>query len=237
MKKALPKLLIFFYVIPFVASLLLIGADALFNAMYLDWLWIPDWAMVVPYMLGYYVANFMIFAILGIIAYYIFFEKAIKSVLITIVSLLLIMIIPTSHYLLQHLILKDVMYDVAMLDYFYDFQTSIFLFLMNAGLFLIAALAVRAAYALFLMKKPQDIAKIWTPRHPVGLSAMLFYAVAVILATVLFIEGGMFTADTFLNLGLEYLLNILRFVLTVFAAYMAKKWINRPDGHPHPSLK
>ena len=226
MKKALPKLLIFFYLIPWAISSLLIVADALFNAMYLDWLWIPDWAMVVPYMLGYYVANFTIFAVFGIIAYYIFFEKAWKSALLTVASFFFFGWIPTSHYLIQHFILKNVMYDVAMLDYFYDFQTSAYLFLMNAGIFLLAVLAIRAAYGLFLMKKPQNTAKLCSPCHPIGLSSLIFYAVAIILATILFIEAGSFTADTILNLGLEYVLNIARFALTIFAAYMTNKWMN-----------
>ena len=225
MKKALSKLLIFFYLIPWAVSSLLIVADALFNAMYLDWLWLPDWVMVVPYMLGYYIANFTLFAVFGILAYYIFFEKAWKSALLTVASFVFFGWIPTSHYLIQHIILKNIMYDVAMLDYFYDFQTSAYLFLMNAGIFLLAVLAIRAAYGLFLMKKPPNTAKLYSPRHPVGLSALLFYAVAVSLSTVLFIEIGSFTADAILNLALEYVLNVARFSLTIFAAYMTNKWM------------
>ena len=227
MKKALPKLLIFFCLIPWAVSFLLIVTDALFNAMYLDWLWIPDWGMVVPYMLGYYVANFTVFAILGVFAYFIFFEKAAVSALVTVSSFLVITLIPLSHFLIQDLILQDVLYDIAMLDYFYDFQTTTFLFLMNAGLFLIAVLAIRAAYALFLMKKPQNTAKIWSPRHPIGLCAIIFYAVAIVLATVIFIEGGTYTLATFLDLGLEYLLNVLRFALTLSAAYITGKWVQK----------
>ncbi len=225
MKKVLPKLLIFFCVIPWAISLLLITVDALFNAMYLDWLWIPDWGMVVPYMLGYYVANFTIFAIFGVFAYFIFFEKAVVSAPVTIASALVIGLMPLSHFLMQDLILKDVLYDIAMLDYYYDFQTSTYLFLMNTGLFLLAVLAIRAAYALFLMKKPPNTARIWSPRHPIGLSALIFYAVAVVLATVIFVEDGVYTLETFLNIGLEYILNAARFALTIFTAYLTGKWM------------
>lgn len=224
MKKAMPKILIFFYLIPWAVSLLLMGMDALFNAMYLDWLWIPDWCMVVPYMAGYYVGNFAIFAVCGIFTYYIFFEKAWKSALMSGISVVFAALIPYSHFLLQKTVLKDVLYDVGLLDYYYEFNTSLMLFLMNMALFLLAALLIRAAYALFLMKKPQNTARIYSPRNPIGLVSLIFFAAKFVMAVIIFIGNGVFTGEAFLNLGIEYLLNALFFVCTVLAASMARKW-------------
>ncbi len=238
MKKAIPKLLMFFYLIPWATSLLFIGLDALFNAMYLKWLWIPDWCMIVPYTAGYYIGNFAIFAVCGIFVYYIFFEKAWKGALLTGVTVLFSVLVPTSHYLLQHIMLKDVLYDVGMLDYYYEFNTSLMISLMNVALFLLAALLIRAAYALFLMKKPPNTARIWSPRNPAGLVTVIFYAAAVILATVIFIGDGVFEAETFLQLGIEYLLNVGRFVCTAFAAFMASKWNGKVGtAAPNPALR
>lgn len=224
MKKAIPKLLIFFYLIPWALSAVCIGLDALFNAMYLEWLWIPDWCMTVPYLAGYYIGNFAVFAVCGIFVYDIFFEKAWKSALMTVLSFVYAALIPASHYLLQHILLKDIMYDVAMLDYYYEFTTSTMLFLMYMALFLVAALLIRAAYALFLMKKPQNTARIWSPRNPAGLVMTIFYAAKAVMAAAIFIGDGVFTGETFLMLGLEILLTAVHFLCTAFAAFTASKW-------------
>ena len=238
MKKAIPKLLIFFYLIPWAVSVLLTGLDALFNAMYLEWLWIPDWCMTVPYMAGYYIGNFAVFAVCGIFVYAIFFEKAWKSALLTVISFVYAALIPASHYLIQHIVLKDIMYDVAMLDYYYEFTTGMMLYLMYMALFLAAALLIRAAYALFLMKKPKNTARIWSPRNPAGLVMIIFYAAKIVMAAVIFISEGVFTGETFLMLGLEILLTSVHFVCTAFAAFMASKWNGMiGSAAPNPALR
>ncbi|MBQ8497012.1 MAG: hypothetical protein IJ489_06100 [Clostridia bacterium] len=238
MKKALPKILIFFYLIPWALSFLLIGLDVLFNAMYLEWLWIPDWCMVVPYMAGYYLSNFAVFIVCGIFTYYIFFEKAWKAALISVFSLLYVMFVPYSQFLLQKTALQDILYDVGLLDYYYEFNTSLMFFLMNTALFLLAALLIRAAYALFLMKKPKDTtARIFSPRHPVGLVSLIFFASKFVMGAVIFIGNGVFTGEAFLNLGIEYLLNILFFVCTVLTASAAAKWNAIGSAAPNPALR
>ena len=224
MKKAIPKILIFFYLIPWALSFLLIGLDVLFNAMYLEWLWIPDWCMIVPYMAGYYLSNFAVFIVCGVFTYYIFFEKAWKAALMSVISIIYVMLIPYSHFFLQKTALKDILYDVGLLDYYYEFNTNLMLFLMNVALFLLAALLIRAAYALFLMKKPQNTARIFSPCHPVGLVTLIFFAAKLVMGAVIFIGNGAFTAEAFLNLGIEYALNILFYICTLLVAAVVTKW-------------
>ena len=218
MKKNLPKLLIFFYLIPWAISMLLVAADAAIDIFYYELASAPDFITELPYTLEYYFSTFIVFAVLGICAYYIFFEKAWKAAVFTGCSLLYIVWIPCSRFLLQDLLLQDHLYDVAMLNLFYDSKLSLQILLTNALLFLLAILSVRITYAWFLMKKPQNLAPIYSPKNPIGLSAWIFYIAAIVTSVILLITTGYF--------GGEIICYVLRFPCTLFAASKTAKWMN-----------
>ena len=79
MKKAMPKLLIFFYLIPWALALVLTFFDSLWNLMYLDWLWIPDALMVITDLSAYYLTELAVFAGFGIFLYYIFLLSIVQA--------------------------------------------------------------------------------------------------------------------------------------------------------------
>lgn len=224
MKKAMPKLLIFFYLIPWALALVLTFFDSLWNLMYLDWLWIPDALMVITDLFAYYLTELAVFAGFGIFLYYIFFARPAKAVLMTALSFAAALIFPISRYVVRHFMLLDVMYDIGMLDYFYeDLLTAEYLLLYGA-LTLIAALLVRAFWAIVFRRKPDGSAKLFSIRHPVTLSSVIIILTAILLATVFFILAGSFTGEAFLSLAVEYLVGITRLAVMLFAAFVAARW-------------
>jgi hypothetical protein len=233
MKKAIPKLLIFFYLIPLAVSVLFVGLSALFGLLWLDLASLPDWLLNLPYPIGYFCANFALFATFGIFAYYICHEKAWKSFMFVGFTVLFAALIPVCHYLITHIVYMDAMDDLHMFEFYNENVTMFFIYLMNLLIFLLATLSVRAAFAFFIMKKPPNPKNIFSPKHPVGLSTILFSAVALCMATLIFINDQIFTLDAFLTLGKEYLINLAQFAAIILGAAAARKWNGKaPEKNP-----
>ena len=154
MKRVIPRLLLFFCLIPWSAAMLFTIVDCVFNIMYLDWLWIPDWCMVIFNMLSYYLVELTSFALFGIFAAYIFFGKPWKAVLLTVGALAGALLFPLSRYFVGHILLSETMYDTAMLVYYSEnwlFAQTLFV---NALLFLIAVLLTKLFSSSFLLTSP-----------------------------------------------------------------------------------
>ena len=224
MKRVIPKLLLFFCLIPWGVSMLFTVLDCVFNLMYLDWLWIPDWCMVVFNMLSYYMIELTVFAMFGIFAAYIFFGRPIKAVFLTLGTFVMTFALPYSRYLIHHIFLSGVMYDIAMLDYFNDARWFAETMLMNGILFLMACLLTKLFYRM-ISKKGEDLpTKMLSLKDPHNIASLIFCVAAVLLATILFFDAGAFTGENILSLIVEYAINAIRFLVIAFTVITTVKW-------------
>ena len=228
MKRVIPKLLLFFCLIPWGAAMVFTVVDCLFNIMYLDWLWIPDWCMVVFNMLSYYLIELTAFAMFGIFSYYVFFGKPLKAVLLMAGALAGSFVFPLSRYFIGHMLLNDTMYDTAMLVYFSEnllFAQTLFA---NAFLFLIAVLLMKMFSSFVPLNTDGDApGKMFSLRNPINLSALIFCAAAVVLASILFVTTGDFSFGGILSLLVEYLINAVRFAVISGTAFFVGKEVRR----------
>ena len=224
MKRVIPNLLLYFFLIPWGAALVFTVIDCIFNMMYLNWLWIPDFCMVIFDLISYYLIEITVFAMIGIFAAYIFFGRKYKAVLLTLVALVATFVLPLSRYVIRDMMLTDVMYDIAMLDYFYDdwlfAQTS----LLNCVLFLIAALLTKLFTAVFNKNADELPTKMFSLKNPQNLAAIIFCAAAVLLATILFFSIGSYKWGDIFALVVEYAVNAVRFVVIAFVSFTVVKW-------------
>ena len=224
MKRVIPKLLLFFCLIPWGASLLFAVIDCIFNIKYLDWLWIPDFCMVIFDLLSYYLLEMTAFATFGIFAAYIFFGRPIKAVFLTLGALVMTFALPYSRYLIHHMLLSGVMYDIAMLDYFNDARWFAETMLMNGILFLMACLLTKLFYRV-ISKKGEDLpTKMLSLKDPHNIASLIFCAAAVLLATILFFDAGAFTGENILSLIVEYVINAVRFFVIAFTVITTVRW-------------
>ena len=224
MKRVIPKLLLFFGLIPWGAALLFTVIDCIFNIMYLDWLWLPDFCMVIFDMLSYYLIELAAFAMFGIFAAYVFFGRPYRAVLLTLAALAATFVFPYSRYAIQHMLLPEVMYDIAMLDYFYDalwFFETLFL---NGILFLAASLMTKFFFRLICGKSETLPTKMLSLKNPQNFAALIFCSAAVLLATVLFIDVGTYTTEAIISLVVEYVINAVRFFVIAFTSFTVVKW-------------
>ena len=231
MKRVIPELLLFFCLIPWGAALLCTVVDCIFNIMYLDWLWIPDWCMTIFNMASYYLIELTVFALFGIFAAYIFFGKAYKAVILTVLAFAAAVLFPLSRYCIEHMLLTETMYDTAMLEYFYENWVFVLTLLMNALLFLIAVLLTKLIASGFVQTyRTAGSGKMLSLRNPLNLSALIFCSAAILLASVLFVSNGVFSWEAIVSLLVEYIINIVRFFVIVFVASRAEKEIVAPKS-------
>ena len=223
MKRVIPKLLLLFCLIPWGVSMLFTIVDCVFNLMYLDWLWIPDWCMVIFNMLSYYMIELTAFAMFGVFAYYVFYGKAYKAVILAVLSLAASVLFPLSRYFIGHMLLTDVLYDTAMLVYYNENWLFAQTLLMNAILFLLAVLLTKLFAGILFGMRLEMPKKALSLRNPLNLAALLFCSAAVVMATVLFVFSAVYSFDGILSLLVEYLINAVRFFVIVFTAFFVGK--------------
>ena len=224
MKRVIPKLLLFFCLIPWGASLVFAAIDCIFNIMYLDWLWIPDFCMVIFDLLSYYLLEIAVFALLGVFSAYIFFGRVYRAILLTVFALVMTVVFPYSRYLIHHMLLAGVMYDIAMLDYFNDARWFAETMLLNGILFLMACLLTKM-FCRFIFRKTGELpSKMLSFKNPQNIAALIFCAAAVVLATILFLETGIYTGENILSLIVEYAINAVRFFVLAAVSFTVIKW-------------
>ena len=185
MKKAIPKLLIFFYLIPLLISIAFATLGALFTEMYLDFRDIPEWVSVLTPAVKDIAAFFAIYASFGIAAYYIFYEKGWKGFVFTAASAVFTALVFVCHYLIYHIMAANTLYDINMYEIYHDNVSYAFTETTNFAIFLCFVLIIRATYGLFLMKEPPNPKYTFSPKHPIGLSAIIFTAVSIIMAVLI----------------------------------------------------
>ena len=229
MKRVIPKLLLFFCLIPWGAAMIFTVIDCIFNIMYLDWLWIPDWCMKIFNLLSYYTIELMLFSLFGIFSAHIFYGKAYKAVLLTALAFAGTVVFPLTRYFVGHMLLTGTMYDTAMLAYFNENWLFAENLLLNAILFLIAVLLTKL-FASVVFKNPGRMPeKMLSLRNPLNLAALIFCSAAVIMASILFISVGELSFESVLSLLVEYLINAVRFFVIAGIAFIARKGMRASD--------
>ena len=231
MKREIPKLLLFFCLIPWGAALLFTTLDCIVNIMFLDWLWMPDWFMRVFNMLSDYLVDLTLFAMFGIFSAYIFFGKAYKAVLLTVSAFAAVFLLPLSVYFVRHILLTDTMYDTAMLSYYNDTWVLVLVLLLQALLFLIAVLLTKLFAVGILRFGCENVPnKMLSLRNPLNFAALIFSSAAVILAVVLFISTGAFSVEAISSFAVEIVIDIIRFFVIAFTAFQARKGIHAANA-------
>ena len=223
-KKIFPKTLLFFYLIPYLLVLLFTALDCVANYMYIEWYWVTEWMVVLPETIGYYVLLAMVYAFFGVTAYYIFFGKTWQKWTVSVVSVLASFLFPVLRYVVRHIGYGGYLTNVDMLDLYNEDVTTGISLLMYALLALFVILTERAYYAWILRVEPTNEKKIFSPKHPVGITMMLFFGAIAVWATVNFILMGEFTGEAVLSLLVEYVIDLSGFWIAVWAANTHLKW-------------
>lgn len=223
-KKIFPKTLLVFYLIPYVAVLLFTALDCVANFKYIEWYWVTEWMVVLPETVAYYILLAMTYAFFGIVAYYIFFGKTWQKWTISVISVLASFLFPCLRYIVRHIGYGDYLTNVDMLDLYNEDVTTGISLLMYCVLALFVILTERAYYAWILRVKPSNEKRIYSPKHPIGLTMLIFFGAIAVWATMNFILAGEFTTETALALILEYVIDLSGFWIAVFAAYVHIKW-------------
>ena len=218
MKKAIFKIFLFVVLIPLGAALLLTALYCLFSNQYYEWYWVSEWLCVLPNVLASYAIMLSVFASVGVAAYFVFFEKPGGAILLSAAFLLTAFIQPMLQYVVRHFCFLSTATVVEMLSYYEeDMETSLYL-LMYTGIALIIIWLERAFYKWILKEKLERTSKMISPKNPVGLAMLIFFAALAVLSTILFILSGEYVAENFLALGIEYVIDLLGFLLAVFSA-------------------
>lgn len=223
-KKTFPKTLLFFYLIPYLAVLLLTGLDCVVNYKYLEWYWLTEWMVLLPETLAYYILLATVFSFFGIVAYYIFFGKTWQKLVISFVSVLASFLFPCLRYVVRHIGYGDYLTNVDMLDMYNEDVTTGVSLLMYCVLALFVILTELAYYAWILREKPRADVKVYSPKHPVGISMLIFFGALAVWTTINFFMAGDFSKENILSLGLEYVIDLAGFWIAVFAAHTLEKW-------------
>lgn len=223
-KKTFLKTLLFFYLIPYLAELLLTALDCVVNLKYLEWYWLKEWMVVLPETVAYYLLLVMVFAFFGIVAYYIFYGKTWQKWTISVISVAASFLFPCLRYIIRHIGYGDYLTNVDMLDLYNEDVTTGVSLLMYCVLALFVVLTERAYYAWILREKPRTDIRLFSPKHPVGISMMIFFGALIAWTTVNFFMIGDFAKENILSLLLEYIIDFAGFWVAVFAAHTLAKW-------------
>ena len=223
-KKTFLKTLLFFYLIPYLAELLLTALDCVVNLKYLEWYWLKEWMVVLPETVAYYLLLVMVFAFFGIVAYYIFYGKTWQKWTISVISVAASFLFPCLRYIIRHIGYGDYLTNVDMLDLYNEDVTTGVSLLMYCVLALFVVLTERAYYAWILREKPRTDIRLFSPTHPVGISMMIFFGARIAWTTVNFFMVGDFAKENILSLLLEYIIDFAGFWVAVFAAHTLAKW-------------
>ncbi len=223
-KTVFPKALLFFYLIPYLAVLLFTALDCVMNFAYYEAFWVKEWMVPLPEMIGYYLLIGMIYLSFGIAAYYVFFGKTWERWTAPAVMVVLSFLLPVARYLVRHIGYGSRLTNVDMLDLYNEDVTVAVTMFLYAGLALFVILAERAYYAWILRESPANERKPFSPKHPIGITMMIFFGAVAVFSTLNFVLGEDYSGAAIGSLLLEYVIDFAGFALSVFAAWMIGKW-------------
>ena len=226
MKKAIWKIILAVFVIPLGAALVLTALHCFFSIYYWDWYWITEWMCNLPEVLAYYVVYASVYASFGVISYFLFFESAGKTVITSVIFVITAGIFPLLRYVVRHFFFMSVYSETALRTvYLTDAETSLIL-LANVAIFLVVILLERAFYAWILKEKPEKERKMFSPKNPVGLAALIFFAARAVFSSLLFVTGGEYAVENILSPALEYVIDIGGFFATALGASISAKYLD-----------
>ena len=133
-------------------------------------------------------------------------------------------IFPLLRYVVRHFFFMSVYSETALRTvYLTDAETSLIL-LANVAIFLVVILLERAFYAWILKEKPEKERKMFSPKNPVWLAALIFFAARAVFSSLLFVTGGEYAVENILSLALEYVIDIGGFFATALGASISAKY-------------
>ncbi len=226
-KKFIPKILLFFFLIPYAAMILFSVLHCLLYYAYFEWFWLPEWPMHLAETIADYLLWIMVYGMFGVIAYSIFFGKKAVVWLMPLISVIASFFLPISRYFVRHIGYGADLTAEDMLYWFEKDVSAAVTLLIYTILALLVTLVERIYYALVMRTTPDNMEKTISPKHPIGLTMMLFFGSILVWTTVNFVLIGEYTLDTFLALGLEFVIDISGFLISVFVADVLSKWTKK----------
>ena len=225
MKKAIWKSILFVFLIPLGAALLFTALYCLFTNMYYEWFWLPEWLTYLPETIADFIVYASVYASLGVVGYFVFYQKAGRAVQMSVIFAAAAFSIPFFRYIVRHLCLGGAANVVDMLDFFIvDMETSLYLLIIfSIGLFVLWL--EKAFYRLVIKEKPSVDARVISPKNPIGLAMLIYFSAMLMLAIILFTVEGEYSAESFLSLGMELVINIGGFFVAAFGAHLAGRLV------------
>lgn len=218
MKRASWKTALWLCLIPTAASLLLTVAECILTNQFYSWFWIPEWLCEVTALLARYIAEFAMFVCIGIAACIVFYQKWQKAIYFSLLPIAFT-VLPLLWYLLRHLFFMGTATVDEMMLYFVD-DTSVALYFLIYGVAAVLILwAVKGFYAFILKETPEKGGSAFSPRRPVGLSALIFFGGLTAISAVYFTVVGEYGVGNFLSLGLEVLINTAGYFSVCLGAF------------------
>lgn len=189
--------------------------------MYYEWFWLPEWLTYLPETIADFIVYASVYASLGVVGYFVFYHKAGHSVLMSVIFAATAFSIPFFRYLVRHLCFGGAANVVDMLDLFViDMETSLYLLaIYSIGLFILWV--EKAFYHLVIKEKPSANACALSPKNPIGLAMLIYFSAMLVLAIILFTVEGEYSAESFLALGMEFVINIGGFFVAALGAHLA----------------
>lgn len=223
MKKAIWKIMLIICLIPLGVAFVLTGIYCLFSNQFFEWFWITEWMCSLPEILAYYVIYFSVFAFFGVTAFYVFYEKATKAVLMSLVLVGISFVFPILRYVVRHFCFLSTRTAADMWVVFEtDLDTS-FVLLIYVVIALFVVWIEKAFYKWILKEKPERTKKMFSPKNPVGLAMLIFFAARAVLSTLMFVLDGEYTAESLFLIGVEYVINLVGFFVGSFGASICAK--------------
>ena len=225
MKKTILKIAIYIFLIPLAVELLF---TVLYSFLYANTYsvggyWIEDWMVYTAESILDYLSYPVMYLSIGATAYFVFFEKPKRSVPMVFLLAAFAALCPILRYPVRAIFSSMLSVD----DVFWFFTVDIFTALYVLGTFaigLLVVLAGRAFYLWVLKEKPTHDARILSPKHPIGLTMMIFFAALAVLSSFLFVLDGSYTGEDILSLAVEIVIDVVGFFLAILGAFLVKKW-------------
>ncbi len=222
--KIFPKTLLFFYLIPYCITLLFTALYCFGEVLYMRTLWMTEWMVGIPAYLSEYLMFIMVYALFGVCAYYIFFGKLWQKIAIPAISVVCAFFFPALRYLIRHIICGSYLDDLAMYDMYAD-DVAMGVLLASYCLIALLVILIECAYHAWILRDvPRDDRSAFSPRHPVGLTMLIFFVGIFVWAMIGYVLVGEYTLTSLLMLLLELAICTTGFFVATFAAGKISKW-------------
>lgn len=222
--KVLPKTLLFFYLIPYLVGLFFTALYCLGEVFFWQSLWLEEWMVGIPAFLSEYILFMTVYAFFGICAYFIFFGKMWQKIVVPVISVVCAFLFPSLRYLLRHVICGPHLDDLTMYDMYADDVAAGILLASYCIIALLVILMERAYYAWILRETPVNDKRTFSPRHPVGLTMLLFFAGIFVWTLVEYVLMMEYSLSSILLLLLELVIDVAGFWVATLAAGAVSKW-------------